>query len=55
MVKIVPQDKARQGRRGRHVLIILIAGLALALAAWGAVEFYGEMIKTPATQQRPGG
>jgi hypothetical protein len=51
VVKTVPENKARQGRLGRPVLIILIAALLLALAAWGGVELYGEMIKTPATQQ----
>ncbi|CAM5608405.1 flagellar basal body-associated protein FliL [Aquamicrobium terrae] len=55
MTKIIPQDKARQGRSGRHLLVILIAALALAFAAWGAAEFYGEMIKSPATEQTPGG
>lgn len=47
MTKIVPADKARQGRRGRHVLIILIVGLILALIAWGVAEFYGEAIDPP--------
>lgn len=57
MVRIIPGKQARQGNRGRHVLIILIAGLLLALAAWGGAEFYGEVIKTPATEQgqAPGG
>ena len=52
MTKIVPEDKARQGRWGRHGLRILIAALLLAFIAWGAAEIYGEMIdKTPATEQ----
>ena len=44
MTKIVLTTKARQGYWGRHVLIILIVGLILALVAWAAAEFYGEAI-----------
>ena len=44
MTKTIPENKARQGRWGWHVLIILIAGLLLAFAVWGGVEFYGEAI-----------
>ncbi|CDX23427.1 conserved hypothetical protein [Mesorhizobium sp. ORS 3324] len=51
MAKIVPEDKARQGRWGWHALRILIAGLLLAFIAWGAVEIYGEVIKSPTTSQ----
>ena len=51
MIKIIPEDKARQGRWGRHGLRILIAALLLAFAAWGAAEIYGELIKTDTTQQ----
>jgi hypothetical protein len=32
-------------------LRILIAGLLLAFIAWGAVEIYGEVIKSPTTEQ----
>jgi hypothetical protein len=45
MTKVVPTDKARQGHWGRHVLVILIGGLILALIVWGLVEIYGEAIK----------
>ena len=58
MVKIIPGDKARQGRWGRHVLRILIAALLLAFVACGIAEIYGEMIdtNTPASQgQAPQG
>ncbi|WP_080680839.1 hypothetical protein [Mesorhizobium loti] len=57
MTKIIPQDKARQGRWGWHGLRILIAALLLAIAAWGIAEIYGQMVKTPATEQgsAPGG
>lgn len=48
MTKIVPTDKARQGHWGRHLLMILVIGLVLALIAWGAVEIYGRMIEPTA-------
>ena len=51
MTKIIPEDKARQGRWGRHGLRILIAALILALAAWCVAEIYGVMIETPKTEQ----
>lgn len=44
MVKEIPERKARQGRTGSPVLMVLLGGLALALLAWGAVEIYGWMI-----------
>ncbi|RUU00009.1 hypothetical protein EOD23_24110 [Mesorhizobium sp. USDA-HM6] len=52
MTKIVPGDKARQGHWGWHALRILIAGLLLAFIAWGAVEIYGEMIKSQTTNEQ---
>ncbi len=45
MVRIFPEQKAKQGRSGVRVLIVLIAGLMLALAVWGGVEFYAEAIE----------
>jgi hypothetical protein len=36
--------KARQGHWGRRVLLVLIAALLLAAAAWGAAELYGRAI-----------
>ena len=42
MGKIVSTDEARQGRWGRHVLIVLVAALLLAAVAWVAAEFYGD-------------
>ena len=51
MTKIIPENKARQGGWGWHGLRILIAALLLAFAAWGIAEIYGEMAKTPATEQ----
>ncbi len=51
MTKIIPEDKARQGRWGWHGFRILIATLLLAFIAWGAAEIYGEVIKSPTAQQ----
>ena len=39
MEKIVPEEKAKQGRRGKRVLMILIIGLLLAAAVWAVVEY----------------
>ncbi len=33
-------DEARQARQGRPVLYVLLAGLLLALVAWGVAELY---------------
>jgi len=38
-VRVTP-TQARQGLQGRRGLYILIAGLALVLLAWGAMELY---------------
>ncbi|MFC3206391.1 hypothetical protein [Aquamicrobium soli] len=45
MNKIIPENKARQGRWGWRVLAVLIASLALIAIVWAAVEFYGEAIE----------
>ncbi|MEW9805757.1 hypothetical protein [Mesorhizobium marinum] len=37
-----PANKARQGRSGAQVLIVLVVSLAVAGAVWLGVEFYGE-------------
>lgn len=47
MPTIIPEEKARQGRWGRRVLIILIAGLLLAFIAWGLAEIFGKAIEPP--------
>ena len=44
MPKTLPTDKARQGRRGFPVVIVLICGLLLAMAVWWGVEIYGESL-----------
>ncbi|HWK63889.1 MAG TPA: hypothetical protein VNS34_03060 [Rhizobiaceae bacterium] len=41
----LPTDKARQGRWGGRVLIVLVVALILAAIAWWAVEIYGGAIK----------
>lgn len=50
MNKTIPEVKARQGRLGRPVLIVLIASLVLIGIVWAVVEFYGQAIE-PAAQQ----
>ena len=57
MTKIIPENKARQGRWGWHGLRILIAALLLAFIAWGVAEIYGQKIDSsaPATQSAPAG
>lgn len=42
MPKTLRTDKARQGRRGFPVFIVLVCGLLLAMAVWWGVEIYGE-------------
>jgi hypothetical protein len=51
MVKIIPENQARQGRWGRHGLRILIAAMLLVFIAWGVAEFYGQMIRPDAPNQ----
>jgi len=46
MPERIPTNKARQGRWGVQVLIVLVVGLALAGAVWLGLEFYGESIDT---------
>ncbi|MEX0405594.1 hypothetical protein ABGN05_07980 [Aquibium sp. LZ166] len=40
----VPETKARQGRKGVPVLIVLVAGIILAMGAWWIAEIYGVAI-----------
>ncbi len=42
---------ARQGRTGMPVLIVLAAGLILAMVAWGWAEWWGEATDPPGEQQ----
>jgi hypothetical protein len=40
----LPDTKARQGRRGFPILLVLIVGLVLAMGAWWIAEMYGVAI-----------
>lgn len=51
--KTIPTQKARQGRRGLHILMVLIGGLVLAGLVWFGVETYGESIDSNATVDQP--
>ena len=55
----VTPERARQGLLGRPVLVVLVAGITLALVAWGLAEIYGEAIDPqstePAQQTAPSG
>lgn len=44
MEEKVPPKKARQGRQGLPVLMVLVGGLLLAAIAWGIAELYGNSI-----------
>ncbi|WP_442582252.1 hypothetical protein ACSBOB_10025 [Mesorhizobium sp. ASY16-5R] len=54
MQKTIPTDKARQAGWGRPVLVVLIAGLLLAMVVWAGLEIWGEKIEAPAADN-PGG
>jgi hypothetical protein len=49
MTREIPENKARQGRLGLPILIVLIAGLLLAAVAWWGTEIYGVFIETEQT------
>jgi hypothetical protein len=51
MPERIPTNKARQGRWGAQVLLVLVVGLALAGAVWLGLEFYGESIDTQSAGQ----
>ncbi len=44
MEKKVEPEKARQGKLGQPVLIVLICGLLLAAIAWFGSEMFGQAI-----------
>lgn len=46
----ISATKVRQGRRGVQILIVLIVSLALAMAVWFGLEFYGQSIDTQSEQ-----
>ncbi|UCA47567.1 hypothetical protein [Pseudochrobactrum sp. XF203] len=43
-MKEIPPQKARQGSKGRPVLIVLISSLIIVLLAWVGAEIYGGYI-----------
>lgn len=49
--KTIETNKARQGRRGWQVLMVLVVALLLAMIAWYAAETYGEAIDGSTTTQ----
>lgn len=53
MPERISANKARQGRWGFQVLVVLVLALALALtgAVWLGLEFYGEAIDTQSMGQ----
>jgi len=55
MAKEISENRARQGRWGSPVLIVLLVSLALVCAVWVGVEMYGSAIETPQTQTGPNG
>ena len=40
----IPAKEARQGRRGRHMVMVLFASLALAGLVWIGLAVFGESI-----------
>lgn len=59
MDKKVPPKRARQGREGFPVLLVLLGGLVLAGLAWVVVEMYGvfideqQPVETPSSTELP--
>ena len=60
--KKVSTDRARQGKAGRPVLLVLISALVLVAIAWFAAEMFGQSIDpepdnapAPSTQTEPAG
>lgn len=45
MTKSVDHNKARQGRSGRPVLIVLISALVLVMVVWAGVAIFGNAIE----------
>ena len=41
---IIESEKAKQGRSGVRILMVLLGGLALAMLVWWGVETYGVAI-----------
>lgn len=45
MAKVVDPNKAKQGRSGWQVLVVLVCALVLAMIVWWAVEIFGNAIE----------
>ena len=43
-MKEIPPQKARQGKKGRPVLIVLISSLIIVALVWLGAEIYGSHI-----------
>jgi len=41
---VIEPEKARQGRNGPRILIVLVCALLLAMLAWWGVETFGKAI-----------
>lgn len=44
MTKIIDKNKARQGRTGWQMLVVLVCALALAMIVWLGVSIFGSNI-----------
>jgi len=51
MVEQISGNRAKQGRSGHRVLVVLLSALALAAVGWFALEFYGEAIDSRSDAQ----
>ncbi len=43
-MKEIPPQKARQGKKGRPVLIVLISSMIIVALVWFGAEIYGSYI-----------
>ncbi|MFS2178258.1 hypothetical protein ACCC98_20290 [Rhizobium pisi] len=50
----IPPVKARQGRMGYRILIVLLAALVLAFLVWIPVEIWGKREANQVAPQQPG-
>lgn len=59
MAKKMSPKKARQGREGFPVLMVLVAALVLAAIAWGVAELFGnyfdqtQEVEVPQSSENP--
>jgi len=51
MIEQISGNRAKQGRSGTRVLLVLVIGLSLAGVAWFALELYGEAIDSRSDTQ----